>query len=523
MDLITVSSAGIVRLPCIASPVLFMRLSSLLAKLEQTTSPLLPEAFLELLFARLLSTLRELHRCGLTHGDLSPTNVLLTAHGGFSLLQREGGAPPVATCFTSPPRHLAGQPASDLFALGALLFLLVEGREPFWGETEQLLQLEYARGPPELRRAAAYSPGVARLVLQLLSLPEECHAAAMQGRLVGFESSASAPQAGAAGSEAVVTLDEVVAGLSHRSPPRHAASPQARSPVSPPPPPPQPQPQLRQPHSPPQAAAGIPAALPAAAADGKEALRLQRLAKMREAANAASGAGAAAEEALRGARVEAHAARMRMRQQFGAAGVATEASLESAAVLIAQAPTPAPTPAPLPLPMPTGAQGCAGALAAGSGHSNPALDARAARLQAKREEEELALELARRRTFAERQQLASKARTMFAGNEGGLSVQGGSGGSGGGSGGGSRLAVEADFFPMPSPAAALAAAAPYSAAAGLGMVGGQGAEGPSSSLHANLRAERLRRKQEEEEAALEAARKLAFAERMALQKKHGRP
>jgi len=422
-----------------------------------------PEQFLGVFTQRILSTLRELHRVGLLQGDLSPTQILVSGGGGASLLQREGEIS-VATPLNRPPRHLAGTPAGDLFSLGALLYTLIEGREPYFGESEEALLSEYRSPPPAMELAATFfSPGVRRCVLHLLTAPEAAQAELQCGALVGFHS----PPSSEAQDLALLEAGEAFGTL----------APGAMAPGA------------------------APLAL-----DPKEALRLQRLAMVR------GSGGAAAEEALRAARVEAHAEKKRLKAQYvvaggGAlpAGKAWDPPRDSAAALISRAdpstrwgasPPSAPTPPPSP-PKKSALPPAA----------SPRFVSKAARQAAKAVEEEASLEEARRVAFLERVNLVKKAQSMFSGQ--GLAA----------------LGLEAMPTTPASPAAAASAfmAAPLARPA----AGGGGGEEPPSAglgaaLHSNLRAERLRKKQEEEEAVLEAARKVAFAERLMLQKKHGR-
>jgi serine/threonine-protein kinase len=118
------------------------------------------------LVATLAKAVEVAHRSGIVHRDLTPGNILLTADGtpkiaDFGLARRlEGGVEltlsgvPVGTPSYMAPEQARGQrhaigPATDVYALGAILYEMLTGRPPFRAETATATLLQVLAEDPQ--------------------------------------------------------------------------------------------------------------------------------------------------------------------------------------------------------------------------------------------------------------------------------------------------------------------------------------------------------------------------------------
>ncbi|WP_194913050.1 serine/threonine-protein kinase [Catenulispora rubra] len=147
-------------------------------RLEQ--GPLL-ENDARLACAQLASALEAVHQVGIIHRDLKPGNVMLMSDGvkllDFGIAQASSDTDArtglvVGTPACMAPEQLTGRgalPASDVYALGCILYWCVTGRAPFEGATvDDVVKGHLHRQPPPLP-TAGLPPQIAGIYRQCLA------------------------------------------------------------------------------------------------------------------------------------------------------------------------------------------------------------------------------------------------------------------------------------------------------------------------------------------------------------------
>jgi serine/threonine-protein kinase len=175
----------------------FVEGGSLAQKLAGTPQPADQAAAL---VAAIAEAIQVAHQSGVVHRDLKPANILLTAEGtpkvtDFGLARRlEGGdggltltGVPVGTPSYMAPEQAQGQkgaigPATDVYALGAVLYECLTGRPPFRAETaaETVLQVIYHEPASPSRLNAKVPRDLETICLKCLEkAPEKRYASAL--------------------------------------------------------------------------------------------------------------------------------------------------------------------------------------------------------------------------------------------------------------------------------------------------------------------------------------------------------
>ncbi len=163
-----------------------------------------PEALVRVV-AQILDALEYLHGQGIVHRDLKPANILVDLEGvvrvlDFGLASRldrdaaisQEGALVGTLAYLSPEQYRGEQasPASDLYALGCLMFQLLTGDLPFQGPPMHALAARVERPPPRVEDRVSGVPEVlADVVLGLMARsPEERPTIARVRAALGFGS-----------------------------------------------------------------------------------------------------------------------------------------------------------------------------------------------------------------------------------------------------------------------------------------------------------------------------------------------
>ena len=139
---------------------------SLAAQLRQRAA--LPEAEAARIASRVCEALDYLHRNGVVHRDLKPENILLCKDGSIRILDfgiaksaqarrlTFGGlSSPVGTPDFIAPEQLKGQRGdgrTDLYSLGAILYLMTTGSVPYEGDNPYVVMNARLSGDPQAPR-----------------------------------------------------------------------------------------------------------------------------------------------------------------------------------------------------------------------------------------------------------------------------------------------------------------------------------------------------------------------------------
>lgn len=183
---------------------------TLAARLEEAPGPR-ALAEIEAIATGVARALGDVHAAGLVHRDCKPENFFVDHAGGvrvfdFGLVARTGELPPPGLQGEGTPEYMAPEqdagtepyaPAADVYAAGAVIYEMLTGAPPFWGDAADVREGHRSRRVPRVPTERGVPDEVEAVVLRCLAKdparrPQDGHALA-DALAVAFTAARAAP------------------------------------------------------------------------------------------------------------------------------------------------------------------------------------------------------------------------------------------------------------------------------------------------------------------------------------------
>ncbi|HEY6559345.1 MAG TPA: serine/threonine-protein kinase, partial [Polyangiaceae bacterium] len=133
----------------------------------------------------ILTAVEGVHARGYVHGDLKPENIFVSDARSAKLIDfgsawsiANGGAERRGAAVLGTPEYMAPEqcegrsdlgPATDIYALGVVLYEMLAGAPPFWGSAGEVREAQVSRRPARLNTRVSIATEIDDVVLRCLA------------------------------------------------------------------------------------------------------------------------------------------------------------------------------------------------------------------------------------------------------------------------------------------------------------------------------------------------------------------